>query len=452
MVDSSTRARMSSGPRLASRAERNRMTVPGAEAELPALGGVSPSAKRRSGTDRIAIVMVSLAVAVMPILVPTGPGNTAPVDVMIAVAIVAAAYWLSSSGMRIHVPYVWPVWLLAVAGIIASLLGPTPLHGTLAVVQDLFLLIWCAAIVNVCRTSSALSAVLGTWAWSAIGWSGVLLVQAARGSDLTRTALTFGNPNLAASYLLVSLMVVVACGRPRRRGLRVAACVLIVGAILATGSLAGLVGLVVAGLSLTLLTIVRRAGIVPAVGAALCLVIAVGLVAGWMARTNVLGEAASSPNVLIRHSVGRADESSQHRDSLYQEEFGLFWNGSIWGIGPGATEELLGQGQSTQTKEAHNDYIAVLVERGVLGAVGLVVLFGALFMRAKPISTERLDAGFAAVVPVPAAIPAALLALAATAMFHEVLHFRHVWALFGIVGALYLWGRRDDRAPARVAS
>src|SRR6185436_19045884 len=214
---------------------------------------------------------------------------------------------------------------------------------------------------------SALSAVLGTWAWSAIGWSGVLLVQAARGSDLTRTALTFGNPNLAASYLLVSLMVVVACGRPRRRGLRVAACVLIVGAILATGSLAGLVGLVVAGLSLTLLTIVRRAGIVPAVGTALCLVIAVGLVAGWMARTNVLGEAASSPNVLIRHSVGRADESSQHRDSLYQEEFGLFWNGSIWGIGPGATEELLGQGQSTQTKEAHNDYIAVLVERGVLG-------------------------------------------------------------------------------------
>ena len=429
------------------------MTISGAGTEPAVLDGVTASEERRStGTGRIAIVMVSIAVAVMPILVPTGPGNTAPVDAMIAGAIIAAAYWLSSSGMRIHVPYVWPVWLLAIAGIIASLLGPTPLHSTLAVVQDLFLLIWCAAVVNVCRSPSALSAVLGTWAWSAIGWAGVLLVEAARGSDLTRSTLTFGNPNLAASYLLVSLMIVIACQRPRRTGLRFAACVLIVGAILATGSLAGLVGTVAAGLSLTLLTIIRRAGIVPAVGTTLCLLIAVGFVAAWMVRTNVLGQAASSPNVLVRHSVGRADESGQHRDSLYREEIGLFWDGSIWGIGPGATEELLGQGQSTQTKEAHNDYIAVLVERGVLGAVGLVVLFGALFMRAKPISIGRLDAGFAAVVPVPAAVAAALLALAVTAIFHEVLHFRHVWALFGVVGALYLWGRRDDRALPRVDS
>jgi hypothetical protein len=28
-------------------------------------------------------------------------------------------------------------------------------------------------------------------------------------------------------------------------------------------------------------------------------------------------------------------------------------------------------------------------------------------------------------------------------MFYQVLHFRHFWALLGIIAAVDLWGRRD---------
>ena len=30
-------------------------------------------------------------------------------------------------------------------------------------------------------------------------------------------------------------------------------------------------------------------------------------------------------------------------------------------------------------------------------------------------------------------------------LFYEVLHFRHVWALFGLIAAVEIWGRRERR-------
>ncbi|MFL5736470.1 MAG: O-antigen ligase family protein [Actinomycetota bacterium] len=419
---------------------------------MPVSEALAPTASHRrperttssaSGRDRIAVVFVCIAIAGMPFLVPSGPGNTAPIDFLIGAAVVAVAVWLSASGERAHAPFAVPVIVLALAGIIAAVLGPSPLRGSLAVIQDVFLLVWAAAVANVSRTPAALSAILATWSWSAIIWAGALILSGVVGSEATRGALTFGNPNLAASYLVVSWMILIASGHPRRRGLRLAACTVVLIAILVTGSLAGLVGVVVAALSLLVLTVARRAGLVPAFGLLMGLLFIVGLTASWIATSNVFENAASSSNIVIRHSIGRAQESSSHRTSLYGEELGLFWTGSVWGVGPGATEKLLGEGQSTQTKEAHNDYLAVLVERGVLGVIGLMLLVAAAFIRAKAISVGDLEPSYAAVVPVPAAIAAALIAVAATAMFHEVLHFRHLWALLGVVGALYLFGRAE---------
>jgi hypothetical protein len=37
----------------------------------------------------------------------------------------------------------------------------------------------------------------------------------------------------------------------------------------------------------------------------------------------------------------------------------------------------------------------------------------------------------------------ALLGLAVSASYYQILHFRHVWAFFALIAALYLWGRRS---------
>ena len=43
----------------------------------------------------------------------------------------------------------------------------------------------------------------------------------------------------------------------------------------------------------------------------------------------------------------------------------------------------------------------------------------------------------------------ALLGLAVSASYYQILHFRHVWAFFAVIAALYVWGRRS-REPALV--
>ena len=36
-----------------------------------------------------------------------------------------------------------------------------------------------------------------------------------------------------------------------------------------------------------------------------------------------------------------------------------------------------------------------------------------------------------------------MIGMLISAMFYQVLHFRHLWALLGIIAAVDLWGRRD---------
>ena len=48
-------------------------------------------------------------------------------------------------------------------------------------------------------------------------------------------------------------------------------------------------------------------------------------------------------------------------------------------------------------------------------------------------------------MPLPRMAPlvGAMLGLAVSASYYQILHFRHVWAFFAVIAALYLWGRRE---------
>jgi len=116
-------------------------------------------------------------------------------------------------------------------------------------------------------------------------------------------------------------------------------------------------------------------------------------------------------------------------------------------VGPGGTKAALQAEQAPYVKEAHDDYLAAVVERGLLGGVALVWLVALVVVRARRIGRrDALRPEFAAVLPRPELLGAAAGAVLLSALFYEVLHFRHVWALFGLIAAAELWGRRP-RAP-----
>jgi O-antigen ligase len=92
-------------------------------------------------------------------------------------------------------------------------------------------------------------------------------------------------------------------------------------------------------------------------------------------------------------------------------------------------------------KEAHDDYLAALVERGAVGCLGLFLLVCAVVARAKSIASSRLSPPFASVVIRPHALVGAVAGTLVAGTVYELLHVRHVWTLFAFLAALYAWGR-----------
>ena len=370
-----------------------------------------------------------------------------------AVAIFGVAVWAGAVGVRVHLPYAVPVAIMVVAGTAAAMFSIVPTSGVVAVGQDVFLLLWAAAIANVVRHPRNLAIVLRAWAYGAIGW-GLLLLAAvttgagwlAGGAQLgIRAELFFDNPNMAGNFFMVSLFVLMASDRPRGLA-RAAGFAIVAAAVLLTGSLAALGAFAVGAAVAALFAIWRRNDLMTAVAVASVGLLLVGAVATVVIRTDVVTAARESGNVLLENSLGRASRSAAGRTNLFTHEVQLFRTGPLYGRGPASTKANLARSYGDVVKEAHDDYLAALTERGVVGVVGLIAFMIAVGMRGTSVAHGKLRGPFASLIRQPAAFIGVSVALAISAVTHEILHYRHVWSLFGLLAGVYLFARQDRRA------
>jgi cell division protein FtsW (lipid II flippase) len=405
----------------------------------------------------VALGAAALGIVLLPLLHPKLPGNAAPVDVTLLLAVTATLLWAAASGQRVRFPYVVPVTVLVVAGTVAALLGDFPQRGAVALVQDLFLLAWCWAVANLARTPEAVSVLLRAWVWSAMAWAALLVVAVMAnvpsigGFDVEggRAQLTFDHPNLAGSYFAVSLLVLWVGRRSRRPFAPLAASALLVTALLLTGSNAAIGGLVAGSLVAWVVSLTRNRRPILAVGIVAAVLSAAVLTALSINSTDVIDATQKSTNSLLRISLGRLERSTQDRAVQIQQLASLYRSGGLVGHGPASTQDVLLASGAPYVKEAHNDTAAVLVERGVLGGIGLILLIGAVGIRAVRLA-HGLNDRYRRVVRSVYPLIGALVALSVMSLTHEVLHYRHLWALLGIVAGLYLWGRTapSEERPA----
>jgi hypothetical protein len=405
---------------------------------------------------RAAALTTAATIATFPLLQPSGPGNTSLPDAFAILSIVCVVAWSYSSRRTMHLPYALPVSMMVVAGAFAALLGAYPGDGLVSLVQDLFMLVWCAAVVAVCGQRHGLKTVVRTWAYSGVFWAVVMIVTVLGQVDFiagitartgTRAALTFGDPNLAAGYFDACIMMVWATATPRRRSLRLLAYVLLVTAVVLTGSNGFSLGLVAAVAVAGTIGVCRRRGVPAGVAMLSTLLLLTGLVMTQVNLNTVVQDAASSSPIL-RDYIGREEQSAQGRDTLLHEVLGLAVSGGIVGIGPAATKPTLITQAAPIEFEAHSDYTAALAERGLLGALGLLALIGTVFWYARgALAPMRRDV--AAVVVHPGALVGALITFAIGAGIYEVLHFRHLWALLGVIAALHIASQRSASREAQ---
>jgi O-antigen ligase len=306
----------------------------------------------------------------------------------------------------------------------------------------------------VCRTPRALEVLLRTWALSATAWGAAMIVGVVGGVSLlsgtkhagTRARLFFDHPNMAGNFFMIAIFLVVASGFPRQRPLRYACCAVLLVAVFLTGSNAAMLSLVGGALVAVFLHLKAHRGAVPAIAVTTALLLVLGAGAAFVVPPLVtLAEESHDP--LLRYTLGRSPESADKRGDIFADQIQLYERGDLLGIGPAATKHELGSSFAGVAKEAHNDYLATLVERGPFGLLAVVGLMAAVFARVAGITRRRLLPRLAVAVPVPAALGGACAAFALTALTHEVLHYRWFWTLLGLVAAVYLLAQ-----PAREAS
>jgi O-Antigen ligase len=411
---------------------------------------------QRGSAEWLAVMTVVGALIFQPILHPSGPGNTSPVDILLLASIVTGAVWARSGHHKLRAPYFIPVAIMVAAGAASGLVSALPGLALSTLGIDILLFAWCTVIVNVLSSPRAMRYAMAAWSWAGIFWAAVVTVawlghittleglQAAEGN---RVLFTFGDPNYAATYWVLSIFIVYASRVPRARWMRFGGYALLTWALFLSESNGGALALSVGVIFLLLVGAYRKRGLVGSLAVALVLLLAVSAVLTFFPLSKMRQDALNSGQPLLVNSIGRSGQSTSERSELVVEALQLYRKSDgLLGLGPASTKPLLTAGLYPYANEAHDDFLATLTERGVVGLLGLLLLVATVAMWAAPLIRKPLSAGFAAAVPRPAGLVAGLLALGLISYYEEVLHFRFLWALFGIVAILGKDARARERA------
>jgi O-antigen ligase len=174
--------------------------------------------------------------------------------------------------------------------------------------------------------------------------------------------------------------------------------------------------------------------------AALALVVLSGfVVATSVTPTDVQDAAAGSRYPFVRDGIGRSESEAEYRGLLMREGWGLYLTGGLAGSGPVSTKVRLQHAGAPYVKEAHDDYLAALIERGLLGVLGLALLVASLGLKTVRTGTARLREAYRDVLVRPHALVGAVAGTLVAGTVYELFHVRHVWALFAIPAAVSIW-------------
>jgi len=357
--------------------------------------------------------------------------NTVPFDYINGLFIIYfLLYLLMSRNLKIHL--LVPLLIIFLGSAISMFNTKALAVNMETLIQDMYLFMFFLIVCNIIENKYDLGIVMLFWVLFAALQGGLALGEFA-GNFKARATGTFLNPNMAGNYLGMSLFFLFQPYVKFGRILTAFLTMLILGGMLATKSLSVTVGFS-AGVLVIIILYWRRVRVAKRVKLSLAVltVVIVGII--------FYPELEGIPNLL-----SRAPESIRERVTLWETGLHVFAGNPLGStIGPGgfriAGPKVAGIFQ--RKSELHSDWLSFLVERGAIGFIGLVVLFGAiakmLFQSLKAVQSDR---EFLWVI----GLYGMFIFILTDALFHEVLHYRHVWFAFAVIVAQYSLRRRVCR-------
>jgi hypothetical protein len=423
-------------------------------------------------SDHVWTWYLVIAVCLAPVLVPPGPGRSAWLDPFNLLAMAAFAVSMAIAHRSIQVPFAAPVIMMSVGSLLATANAANAPAALFTLVQDAYLYVWFVMMVNLLSERGDLRLLRVAWVLTGCGVAVIGLVgMAQHGADSVAAVLnpkgframgTFDQPDELADYLALSIFMALSLQGRFMWLLKWGSIALILLAMAATKANGGLLSLSAGLVAMAIVGAWTRgvspegwvAGGLLTVGSLLTVVWLIG----------GLGLGASQLSHLESHSfLGRMGHSSEGREKIWQTLVRHYQESPL-GIGPGNSRwqtvtieererpingHLVTYDSGADpflSKEAHNDYIAYMVERGPLALLGMLILRWQVFLRLlKGWRSARAGVtGRAAFGALTAAMFGAWVCSCLNANTIETLHFRHVWLFLAMVCALEL---RPARQP-----
>jgi hypothetical protein len=374
------------------------------------------------------------------------PLNMTLVDCWVLMAL--PILWLSfyRRSRIIILSYAVPMWLIIVASFLSTFAAPVPRNSLIVILKEGYTYVWFVTLVAVLATLNArdLRRILVVWS-GIVFLHGFVIVAQFLSADFWRLTASladksseyeiyrpsglFMNANSAAFFQLLGFVPLVLAN-PSKKVFIILGLLLLL-TMLLTGSMGATVAFIV-GLGFAVMVISLSGHLVLTIKILARVAIIMSLLGGTLFF--VISENQRYQDHFEHILFGRAERSSEGRLDLWQRGLDVYLDNNVflWGIGP---ENFRVVDPAMKNNQLHNDFIAFSVERGLLGALGLLLFATLAVSRAAYmviICNKYPDRSQLAAVIFLGAIIAATV----ESLTHQVFHFRALWLVLAFQEAL----------------
>ena len=378
---------------------------PGSKDNLPLANDTrSPGNVDQSALSRnLILVWLVGTVIFLPVKIINLPSNFELVDLWILVGLpVAILYIIARPHLITSFVYFIPIWLVLVSSFLSSFSAPSASNSLIVISKESYLFLWFTVVTILLFILEAKDIRFVLYAWSVVViLHGMLMVAQFLSPQIWQLTNSLGGnsariegyraaglficdkagcANKAAYFQLLGFVPILLARYSKRT-------TILLGIILLISTLtAGSMGATLAfstGVIISLLTIAYfRKSLLIIVKYFVRLVSAILILAGFFYLI-------TNQNRIYREHfekiiVGRFDKSSSGRFSLWQRGIDALveHNAYLWGVGP---DNFRVVDAAQADNQLHNDTLAFLIERGLIGLLGLALFAGIAITRALSI-------------------------------------------------------------------
>lgn len=405
-----------------------------------------PEVGRSTLSGRLVMIWLVGTLILLPLDFVHLPLNMAPVDVWILLGLPVLLLTFVRNAHVMSLSYAIAMWLILFASLLSTFAAPAPTNSLIVLGKEVYIYVWfvtLAAVLVTLKTGDFRRLLI---VWTAVAFFHGFLIVAqfaspafwqvtsgivSRSSDYAvyRPSGFFENANAAAVFQLFGFVPLVLVAPSKRVGMVLGMLLLLT--MLATGSMGATIaftaGVVVA---IAAIFLSGRLGLIIKMMAQLAVVLL--LLGGMLAF--VVSHNQRYHDHFERILFGRAERSSEGRFELWQGGIEVFLDHSaiVWGVGP-ENHRVLGE----KGKQLHNDFIAFLVERGLIGVLGLTLFAATAVGRAAFMIVLYNKYPSRAQLTVVVFL-AAMVAMAIESLTHQTFRLRILWLVLAFQEAVLI--------------